>query len=421
MNYKEALEYIHKISSLGSRPGLSRITELLLRLENPEKSLKFVQVAGTNGKGSVSSMLCEILSEAGYKVGLYTSPFILSFNERIRIGKENIPDEALAEITELVAEKADKMADHPTEFELITAIALEYYKREECDVVILEAGMGGRYDATNAVENTLLSVITGVSLDHTDYLGDTVEKIAAEKAGIIKNKAPVIFGGVDIAAEKVIREEAEKLGCNFLKPDRNALKNVSVTPKGTILSYKNYKDIKLSLIGTYQPFNAIVAIEAAEILKNIGFKVSEDNIRNALGKVSWAARMEKICDNPLIYYDGGHNREGVEAAVESAKTIFGNQKLYVISGVMRDKEYQFIAEKLSSIAKKVFTVTPENPRALDSKEYKEAFKVDAESFDSIEDGVKAAIKSAKLSGTPILVSGSLYMYADIKSAVNNCK
>lgn len=421
MNYKEALEYIHKISSLGSRPGLSRITELLCKIGNPEKNLKFIQVAGTNGKGSVSSMLSEILVSAGYKVGLYTSPFIISFNERIRVGGENIPDEKLAKITEFVKVKADQMADHPTEFELITAIGLECFKRENCDIVILEAGMGGRYDATNAVENTILSIITGVSLDHTDYLGDTIEKIASEKAGIIKNKAPVIFGGKDRVAESVIREEAKKQGSPFIKTDIDSLKNIEITRLGTKFSYKNYKNINLSLIGSYQPFNAAVVLEATEILNEIGFNVSEDNIRVALKKVKWAARMEKISEEPLIYYDGGHNREGVEAAVESAKTIFGEEKVYVISGVMKDKEYEFISHKLSTIAKKVFTITPNNPRSLDAKEYAKCFSVEAEGYETIEEGVKEALNLSKETNTPIFISGSLYMYSDIVSAVEKYK
>lgn len=422
MNYKEALEYIHAISSLGSRPGLDRITKLLSRLKNPEKRLRFVQVAGTNGKGSVSVMLSEILSEAGYKVGLYTSPYIVRFNERIKIDGNSISDEDLAQITEKVKAEAEKMADHPTEFELITAVALEYYKEKKCDIVILEAGMGGRYDATNAVENTILSVITGISLDHTDYLGDTIEKIASEKAGIIKNNAPVIFGGVNETARKVIKEEADGKRSEFLTSERDALTDISVSSEGINFNYKNYKGLKLSMVGSYQPVNAAIVLKAVEVLKEKGFNVEEKMIREALNRVRWPARMEKISEDPIIYYDGGHNREGVEAAVQSVKAIFGEEKVYVISGVMRDKEYDFIAKRLSSVAKKVFTVTPENPRSLPSNEFAKVFtEVPSEGFSTIEEGVKAAVTAAKKDSSAILVSGSLYMYSDIVSAVKKYK
>ena len=206
MTYKEALEYIHSVTWMGSRPGLSRITELCEKMNNPQNSLRFVHVAGTNGKGSFSCMLSEILREAGYRVGLFTSPFIKEFNERIRINGENIADEDLAEVTEYVRGFADTMADLPTEFELITAIALEYFRRQNCDIVVLEVGMGGRLDSTNVIRTPVLSVITEISLDHTGMLGDTVEAIAAEKAGIIKAGVPVMFSGTDERARAVVAD-----------------------------------------------------------------------------------------------------------------------------------------------------------------------------------------------------------------------
>ena len=215
MTYNEALAYIHSVNWTFCKPGLDRIGELCEKLGHPEKKLKFVHVAGTNGKGSFCSMLESVLRAAGYKTGLYTSPYIKEFNERMRVMGENIENETLADITERVRPIADSMKDKPTEFELITAIAFQYFYESKCDVVILEAGMGGRLDSTNIIRNPLLSVITGIALDHTDYLGDTVEKIAAEKAGIIKDSAPVLYGGEDNCAREVIRRTANERGSSF--------------------------------------------------------------------------------------------------------------------------------------------------------------------------------------------------------------
>ena len=422
MTYSEALKYIHSVSSLGSIPGLERIKELMTLLGNPQKSLSFVQVAGTNGKGSVSSMLSSVLTEAGYKTGLYTSPFIRFFNERIAIGGEMISDNDLAEITEYVKKFADSMDKRATEFELITAIGIEYFKRQKCDIVILEAGMGGRFDATNIVENTVLSIITGVSLDHTDYLGDTTEKIAWEKAGIIKPNSSVIFGGTDEAARRVIEAEAKKLGSRLIMTDRGSVVPIKSSLDGSVFHYKDRKDIKLSLCGSYQPYNAAVVLGAVDRLISLGFKISESSVRTGLMKTRWQARMECLSKEPLIIYDGGHNPEGIDFAVRSIKEICKGKKVLLLTGVMKDKNYRYIAEKLSEVAEKVFTVRPDNPRALPSDEYAAAFEDcglrGAVACGSIKEGVAAIWEEAEKSGSPVFISGSLYMYSDI---YNNIK
>ena len=223
MTYDEAVSYIHSVSWRGSRPGLSRIRELCRLIGDPQDKLRFVHVAGTNGKGSFCCMLSEVLREAGYKTGLFTSPYVVSFRERMRVDGQDISEASLSEVTEFVRTYADRMEDPPTEFELITAIAFEYFRREECDVVVLEVGMGGRLDSTNIITTTVLSVITEISLDHTAFLGDTVEKIAAEKAGIIKDGIPVIFTGTDARAASVIYEAASCHGSRMLTPDYGAL------------------------------------------------------------------------------------------------------------------------------------------------------------------------------------------------------
>ncbi len=416
MTYDKALEYIHSVSSLGSIPGLERITKLLELLGNPEKDLKFIQVAGTNGKGSVSKMLSSVLLENGYKTGLYTSPFILDFNERIAVDGEMISDSGLAEITSYVKSFAEKMDSSPTEFELITAIGLEYFKRQKCDIVVLEAGMGGRFDATNAVENTVLSIITGVSLDHTDYLGDTVEKIAWEKAGIIKNNSRVLFGGGDEGVTSVIKKEAEEKNSELLVSDKKSVSVVSSFLSGSVFNYKDRKEVSVSLIGSYQPENAAVVLDATDILKELGFNLSEEKVKAALSKASWRARMEILSEKPLVIYDGGHNPEGITASTNSIKNLFGG-KVLVVMGIMRDKDYRFIINKISDIAEKIYCVTPDNPRSLKAevlaKEFRKSGFENAVSFDSIEDALTSAFKDAEEKNIPIFAAGSLYMYKEV--------
>ena len=295
MTYEEALEYIHGVSWTFCKPGLERISELCERLGNPEKKLRFVHVAGTNGKGSFCSMLDSVLRAAGYKVGLYTSPYIREFNERMRVDGKNIENETLADITERVRPIAEAMTDKPTEFELITAIAFQYFYEAGCDVVILEAGMGGRLDSTNVIRVPYLSVITGIALDHTDYLGDTVEKIALEKAGIIKDTSPILYGGEDNSAREVIREVARERASTFYDVDYKRIENLTSTLDGSEFDFDGYKGIKINLLGLYQPKNAALVLSAVNILNKVGLKISPDAVRLGLSVAKWPARFEILC------------------------------------------------------------------------------------------------------------------------------
>ena len=416
MTYTEAIEYIHGISWTFCKPGLERISELCRRLGSPEKNLKFIHVAGTNGKGSFCAMLESILRAAGYKTGLYTSPYVKEFNERMRFMGENIDNAALADITARVKPIADSMTDKPTEFELITAIAFLYFAERGCDIVVLEAGMGGRLDSTNVIRNPLLSVITGIALDHTDYLGDTVEKIAAEKAGIIKDNAPVLYGGEDTSAKEVIRARAKELSSDFFEVDYGSIRNLRATLDGSSFDYKSFEDIKINLLGLYQPKNAARALEAVQILRGSGLSISDDAIRAGLLMARWPARFEIISHTPLVIFDGAHNPEGISGAVESARHYFKDRRVFVLTGILRDKDYAFAAGEISKIAARAFTITPENPRALSAEEYAEVLSnagVPATPCPSIETAVAAAVSAALKEGVPLLCLGSLYTYADI--------
>lgn len=416
MNYAEAIEYIHSINWTFCNPGLGRIRTLCDALGNPEKELKFVHVAGTNGKGSFCSMLDSVLRSAGYKTGLFTSPYIRFFNERICFDGNPITDDDLAEITSFIRPIADAMQEKPTEFELITAIGFEYFRRKSCDVVILEAGMGGRLDSTNIIESPLLSVITGIAFDHTAFLGDTIEKIAAEKAGIIKTGHPVLWGGNNASALEVIKAQAKKMSAPFYSTDRDSISIKEATLGGTVFDYGNRKNISISLLGSYQPFNAANVLTAVDILNDYGMNISEDAIRRGLLSAKWPARFEMLSKEPVVIYDGAHNPEGIEAACASIKKYFADKKVFVLSGVMKDKDYNYIASMLSEVASRAFAVTPDNPRALDAKEYASVLcskGIDAIAFDSLSDALKSAYDNAKAEGTALVCLGSLYMYAEL--------
>ena len=423
MTYDEAIQYIHGISWTFCKPGLERIQALCDALGNPQNRLKFIHVAGTNGKGSFCSMLSSVLTAAGYKTGLYTSPYIKVFNERMQINGKNIDNERLAEITERVRPIADSLEDKPTEFELITAIAFLYFAEEECDVVVLETGMGGRLDSTNIITTSTLSVITGIALDHTAFLGNTIEEIAAEKAGIIKSNVPVLFGSNDEKAFSVISKKAKELHAQIYRTDRSMidLKRADIT--GSVFDYKSHTDTEIKLLGLYQPKNAANVLEAIDILVTRGFKISESAIRDGLASARWPARFEIISKEPLIIFDGAHNPEGISVATESISHYFDG-KVTVLSGVLKDKDYRFIAKELSKIADAAFTITPDSPRALTAKEYADIlceYGVASIPCPDIKSALSAAYKRAIETNSPLVCLGSLYTYADVTKALDEIK
>lgn len=424
MNYSEALEYIHSVCWLGSRPGLDRIKELCARLGDPQRGLRFVHVAGTNGKGSFCAMTASVLRAAGYHTGLYVSPYVKRFNERMSIDGAEISDEELAELTAYVKPHADAMQSSPTEFELITAIAFEYFRRHGCEVVVLETGMGGRLDATNIIEDPLLTVITGIALDHTAFLGDTVEAIAGEKAGIVKKGCPVHWGGQDSAAEQVIAKRAEQLGVEFHGVDYSALKNVCPSLEGTTFDFGRYTQLKIRLLGLYQPENAASVVSAVALLRARGLDISDDALREGLESTCWAARFELMSSRPTVIYDGSHNPQGIDAAVRSIHGLFGERRVNLLTGVLKDKDYNYIAGRLSEVAAKVWCVTPENERALPAEQYCNVLRslgVEAYAAESLGTGVADAYQTSREEDVPLVALGSLYMYGDFCSALDKIK
>lgn len=416
MNYTEALEYIHSVSWKGSRPGLERTEELLRLMGNPEKKLKFVHIAGTNGKGSTASMSASILQEAGYTTGLYTSPYIFTFNERMRVNGENISDRELVEVVEFVKPLAESMEDKPTEFELVTCIAFEFFKRRECDIICLEVGMGGELDSTNVIESPVAAVITNVGLDHIEVLGDTVEKIAETKSKIIKKgTSAILYRNVE-SVEQVIENRCQEVGAKLIKADFDAVKPVSADLDGQVFDYKNYKNIKLPLLGKHQLKNAATVLTIVEELVEKGWSITRENIYRGIEKTVWQGRFEVVSHTPLFIVDGGHNPQCIEALLENVREYLNGRRLIVLTGVLADKDYEKMYAEMSEYTEEFVTVTPPNPRALDSKslkDYLERFGKKATACKTIEEGVNLAKSRAGDNGV-VLAYGSLYMVADIE-------
>lgn len=420
MTVSEALQYIHAVCWKGSVPGLSRIDALLEKMGRPERQLKFIHVAGTNGKGSTCAMLASILQQAGYKTGLYTSPYIVSFNERMQIDGQNISDAALCQITQEVKPLADSMDDKPTEFELVTAIAFAWFARERCDAVVCEVGMGGEFDATNVILPPELAVICNIGLDHTEVLGDTLEKIAATKSGIIKPGCDAVCYREKPSVEAVIEARCQRVGAALHKADFDALQPVRHALDGQVFSWNRFQQLRLPLLGEHQLKNAAVVLTAADVLKRRGWQISDENIRAGLANVVWPGRFELVRREPLFIIDGGHNPQCIEALTKNIREYLADRPLTVLTGVLADKDYGCMYESVAPYAREFITVTPPTPRALDGAqlaEYLRQFGKPAAAYPVIADGVKAAIAHAGKDGV-VLCYGSLYMIGEIKAALN---
>lgn len=421
MTYDETLSYIHSIRWEFCKPGLERIRDLCSRLGNPQDKLKFVHVAGTNGKGSFCAMLSSILTKAGYRTGLFTSPYIKRFNERMMIAGVPIPDEELIEVTERVKPAAAAMDEPPTEFELITAIAFLWFAEKQCDIVVLEVGMGGRLDSTNIIEHPELSVITGIALDHTSFLGNTVAEIAAQKAGIIKPHCPALWCGDAPDADAVIRDAAQEKQAPLYAADLKKLHIRSMDLEHTEFDFRRYHALSISMLGTYQPRNAANVLTAVPILRKLGWRISPYAVRAGLKAVRWPARFEVLCHDPLLIYDGGHNPQGVDAAAESVHTYFGENKVLTVTGVMKDKDYGYVANRIAGFSAHVFTITPDNPRALSAEDYAAEYRargVPAEAYPDLSSAMHAAILQAQETRLPLLCLGSLYFYESLSQILS---
>lgn len=413
MNYENSVKYIHSLLKFGMNLGLRRISALLKELGNPQEKLEFIHVAGTNGKGTTSTMLSSILCAAGKKTGLFTSPYVFDFCERIQINNKNIPHDDLSRVVEKVKNACDRLSSkgtEPTEFEAITAAAMLYFYEQKCDAVVLEVGLGGRYDSTNIIPCPKAAVITSISLDHTKILGDTVEKIAAEKCGIIKNGGTVITTSEqNEKALSVIKDTVRVKNGRLLIGDVSAAEILSEDIFGTEISY-NGLTVKIPLVGRHQVENTVGVITAARALG-----ISDEFIKKGIESTVIHARMEIISRSPVIMLDGGHNPE-CAAALENVLVRFaGDKSITALIGMMADKDTKdYLATILPHCKTAVFT-KPSNPRAEDEAELLcegECFCKDAVSVKDPKDAYKKA-RSLVKNGDMLLVCGSFYLLSDI--------
>lgn len=412
MNYTQSVEYIHSLLTFGIQPGLERISELLKLLGNPQEKIKTIHIAGTNGKGSTSSMLSNMLIADGHKTGLFTSPYVLSFCERIQINGENIDKAALAKAVTAVREKIEELNKKDiiiTEFEAITAAAFLCFYEQGCDFAVIEVGLGGRFDATNVLKNPEAVVITSISLDHTGILGDTLPEIAFEKCGVIKNGSAVITSGnqrneVISVIEKTVSDKKGKL--IITKPNEAEILSDTLYLKKFL--YKN-REYEMRLGGDHQTENAVNAVEAA---RAVG--ISEDAIKNGLSKTRMIARMEIISENPLIIRDGGHN-EGCGEALRNFLLHYDIKNIHLLIGMMADKDVEAYVKNIAVLCNSAVTVTPSNPRSMSAGELlkiTEKYCGSCKAVSNPKQAYEYIVSSAKKNET-ILICGSFYLMSDI--------
>ena len=418
---KKAMEYLDEVAGLGSKLGLESMKELLLRLGNPEDALQFVHIAGTNGKGSQLAYLSSILGSAGYKTGCYISPVVFEYREKIQINGKNISKlnflSLLTQVKEATEEMKAEGLPHPTVFEVETALSFLYFKQEKCDVVILETGLGGLTDATNVIKNTIAAVFTSISMDHMDYLGNTLEQIAEVKSGIIKNGCYVITQNQKPEVLEVLKKKAEEKTCSFFVADIVDAKKIKYGFDKQSFSYGNYDKLEISLLGKHQIENAVLSVKVVETLQLKGFEISEKALREGLKKAKWPGRFEVIADKPKFIIDGAHNQDAAARLAESIRLYFKGKHIIYIMGILKDKEYEKIIQETYHYADQIITVTtPNRERSMQAYDLAKAVKEYHPNV-TVADSLEEAVEMSYLLSTRqsvIICFGSLSFLGAVK-------
>ncbi len=426
MTYKEALAYIEEIGEYGSVLGLDNMRRLLEHLDHPERKLKFIHVAGTNGKGSTIAFLYETLLQGGYKVGRYVSPTLQSYCERIQCNGKVIPKATLARYVEQIKGVCEELVSlgfpHPTVFEVETVIGFLYFKDKNCDLVLLETGLGGLEDATNVIENTLVAVITSISMDHMAFLGESLTEIATIKAGIIKEKSHVVWCNQEDETVPIIRQACKDCGGVSHEIQMENRMSYRQGKNSQIFSYKHWKQMKIALLGEHQVANAILALETLDQLQDLGYGVPEEIVRKAFLETTWFGRLTLIGNKPDFYVDGAHNEDAAIKLVEAIKFYFTNKKIIYIMGILRDKEYEKIVKITCPYASHIITVTPpNNPRALHAYELAKIVQGYHESV-TVADGLQESVEMSYLLAdekTIVIAFGSLSYLGELATIVEH--
>ncbi len=418
MDYETAMIKLRGEVCSGIKLGLQNIKTLMEKLGNPQDKLKIIHIAGTNGKGSCTSFVNSALVSQGYKVGMFTSPSIYNFEERIRINNKNIPEDKLIDLMNEVREVAETMEVFPADFELVTAIAFLYFYREKCDFAIMEVGLGGRLDATNVAQNPLITLITSISLDHQQFLGNTIPEIALEKAGIIKENVPLVLYSQSKEAMDSIIGVANSKNSKVILNDLEKIELLENTKNGQIINYKDFKDLKINLLGSHQINNATISLELLEQLRKMGFEISNESIYNGFSSVTWPCRFELVSKNPDFILDGAHNIDGIEKFISSMNFYYKDNKKIGIFGVLADKDYNEMLAKIVPCFDVFLTVRPDSDRAMESKELKERIekltKKKVYSFENYQDAIDKAFEISKEDDV-ISAFGSLYFVGEVRN------
>ena len=415
MTYEEALAYLENYTWSKTRLGLGRTRELTAKLGDPQKKLRFVHVAGSNGKGSTCAMTASILQAAGYKTGLYTSPYIQTFCERIQVNGEIIPEHRLAEVTEKLRDAAETMEDHPSWFEMVTAVAFQYYLEENCDIVVLEVGMGGEFDSTNVIDAPEVAVLTNIGLEHTEYLGDTIEAIARTKNGIIKPGCRVVSYDNVPEVKAIISEVAKENGAPLVFADPSGIRLVSRDLDGQVFEWEG-KTYRLPLHGEHQLKNASVVMEIVRELREQGWDISDEAVRRGLAEVKWPARFQILSRDPLFILDGGHNPQCAEAMTESLDALLPGQKVDFLLGILADKDYTQMIDILGPYAASFHCIAPENERALGVEALADTIRArgfDTYAYSDLGEAIRAVCGSAAANKRPAVCFGSLYLAGEV--------
>lgn len=428
MNYREAMEYVESLKPLGSIMGLATMQQLCARLGDPQESLKFVHIAGTNGKGSALAYISTVMQTAGYRVGRYLSPAVRDYRERFQIDGREITQSGLCKYLEPVKAAAEAMAAeglaHPTLFEVETAVAFLFFQDKACDLVVLETGLGGALDATNIVNNTLVAVFSSISMDHMEVLGDTLEEIALTKSGIIKNKCYIISVKQPPEVMKVLRQSALLKKGRFLTADITRAKQIKYGVTKQSFTYDRYKNLEISMPGQFQIENAVLAVETVMALTRCGFAVSEEKLRQGLLAARWPGRFDVIAKRPLVIADGAHNEDAAKKLAESVRFYFTNRKIIYIIGMLRDKEYDKVIRATFALAFHIITVTPPiKERALSALELAQTareYHSAVTAADSVQEAVEIAyLLTGKDKDAVIIAFGSLSYLGELMETVEH--
>lgn len=419
VDYRQAVEFVESSEIVRERYGLQKLQQALHLLGDPHQHNEFVHIAGTNGKGSTAAMTASVLQTAGYRTGLYTSPHLMRYNERMQIDGVPISDEDFVEAADRVQGVCRKLGGVPIVFEVLTLMALWYFAQQRCDIVVLEVGIGGLLDSTNVIPSPKAAVITQLGMDHTETLGSTIEEIAAQKGGIVKEGTPTVMALQDPSAVAVVQEICDMHRAPLVLADPGRLKVVDASPAGQQLEDREFGALFVPLAGEHQRRNTANVLETVEVLRRQGYLISDEAVRSGLAKAVWPARFERLATGPDFILDGGHNPQCLQAATAALRQFYPQQKVVFLVGMMADKDTDHMLSEMASIAKSFVCIRPDSPRAMQPQQLAEQltgrFGLPACACGSVREGIAQAIRQAGSDGV-VCALGSLYLAGEIRTA-----